>query len=187
MDGTLFNSEIFHTKALVEIGHKFKVIPPFGPEEVHMMLMGKADHLIYDIVKEWEGFPQSLTLEEFIKLKNDSLEVQLSNSKADEFFPRELFNLLEEIKNSEFRIALVTSSERVVVESMLSITKIDHIFEHTLTRDETKYVKPNPWPYQNMLKTLGINAEEALVFEDSNVGMSSALAAHCLVAKVEWF
>ena len=187
MDGTLFDSEIFHTKALMEIGNQFQIIPPYPAHEVHQLLMGKADHLIFEIVKEWQGFPKDLGIAEFIELKNKSLKVQLSQTASHKFFPPSLLSLLKEIQQSPLKLALVTSSERVVVENMLSMTGITDLFNYTLTRDESEFVKPNPWPYSNMLQTLKLDGEEVLVFEDSNVGMRSALDAGCNVAQVLWF
>ncbi len=40
MDGTLFDTEKYHTLALQSIGIEQNIIPPFGPKELHELLMG---------------------------------------------------------------------------------------------------------------------------------------------------
>ncbi len=70
MDGTLFNTEPHHAKAFIQMGVENRITPPYSKEIVHQLLVGKADYLVFDIVKSWPGFPPDWTKEDFIKLKN---------------------------------------------------------------------------------------------------------------------
>ncbi len=71
--------------------------------------------------------------------------------------------------------AVVTGSERSNIQAAL-----DHFalsFDVIVTRDQITQGKPDPEGYLRALKLLGVSADEALVYEDSDQGIEAALAA----------
>ncbi len=186
MDGTLFNTEPHHTKAFVKIGHDFEISPPHTLEEIHALLVGKADYLVYEIVKNWPGFPSSLTCEDFIELKNKNLFKILDQSDSEHFFSPSLNELILSAKRDKIYLALVTSSEKVITQKLLELANIHHHFDLLITRDDCPRHKPDPWPYLNALKLSGLKPHEVIIFEDSEVGLTSARGSGAHVIKVEW-
>ena len=186
MDGTLFNTEPHHAKAFIEIGIEYQIRPPFSEDVIHELLVGKADHLVYEIVKSWQGFPAHWSVDEFVKSKNNYLLKILENSEPESFFPNSLLTLLEDAKRADFFLALVTSSEKVITERLLEIAKIQNIFDIKLTRDDCPKHKPDPWPYLEAKKLSGLDSHQILIFEDSHVGLAAATASGSHVIKVEW-
>ena len=74
-----------------------------------------------------------------------------------------------------FRLALVTSSERDNVESLLRTAGINDCFQATVFGEDTILHKPDPAPYILIQKRLGI--ETGVAFEDSDAGIESASKA----------
>lgn len=187
MDGTLFDTEKYHTLALQRIGQEQKIIPPVGPKELHQMMMGKADHLLFEIIKNWPGFPENWDVKRFIQEKNKHLLDLLKSVAGESFFSGQLKNLLIEARTEKFQIGLVTSSEKVITLELLSLAGLSEFFSFVLTRDDTLKVKPDPWPYNKAIEHFQAEAKSTLIFEDSNVGLESAIASGAQVIKVEWY
>ena len=186
MDGTLFDTERFHTQAFLKIGKDHQVIPPGSLASVHQLLVGKADHLVFEVVKSWQGFPQHWSAQDFVDIKTRNLLELLKEIPSRDFFHHELENLLKEAKADRHFLALVTSSEKIITSQLLALTGLDKIFDLVLTRDDCEKHKPDPWPYLKALKVSGFSPAETIIFEDSQVGIAAAIAAGTNVVQVGW-
>ncbi len=187
MDGTLFDTEKYHTLALQQIGLKYKIAPPLGPKEVHELMMGKADHLLFDLIKDWPNFPPHWGVEDFVAEKNRQLLHLLSSVRGEAFFSMELRTLLEQARNNGIKIGLVTSSEKIITHALLKLTGLEDFFSYVLTRDDSQEVKPHPWPYLKAMDHFNSSPSETLVFEDSNVGIEAATSSGAHVIKAQWY
>lgn len=187
MDGTLFNTEPYHTEAMVKLGRDHNIRSPYPQEMVHELLVGRADHLVFDIIRTWEGFPQHWSVADFVNAKTMNLLGILDEVEPKKYFPLELFTLLTEARASDFFLALVTSSEKIVTQKLLQLAGISHLFHATLTRDDCPQHKPHPWPYLKALRESTHEASEIIIFEDSSVGIEAARASGSHVIKVEWY
>ncbi|HXH76502.1 MAG TPA: HAD family phosphatase [Bacteriovoracaceae bacterium] len=186
MDGTIFNTEPQHAEAFVQIGLEHKIRPPYSLEMVHELLVGKADHLVYEIIKSWEGFPKHWSARDFVETKNANLLKILETADSSTFFPSLLQKLLKDARDQKFFIALVTSSEKVVTKRLLEISGLKDFFDLELTRDDCPKHKPDPWPYFEAKRISGFETNEIIIFEDSSVGLAAATATGAHVIKVEW-
>ncbi|WP_040712533.1 HAD family hydrolase [Paenibacillus curdlanolyticus] len=94
---------------------------------------------------------------------------------------------LAEAKALGLRIGLATSSRREWPERFLKQLGIRDYFEVIKTRDDVEKVKPDPALYLQAIEALGINADEAIAFEDSAHGANAAIAAglHCVIVPNE--
>lgn len=186
MDGTLFDTERFHTRAFLKIGQDYKVEPPLPLERIHSMLVGKADHLVFEVVRHWQGFPKHWDAQDFVSTKTNNLLNLLREVPAEEYFPKELHELLKLAQAEGIFLALVTSSERVITDKLLKVAKIYDFFNLIVTRDDCPRHKPDPWPYIEALRVSGHSPAHTVIFEDSEVGLEAALASGSHVVKVEW-
>lgn len=187
MDGTLFNTEGHHAQALEQIGAEFQIRPPHSPEVIHGMLVGKADHLVFEIIKDWEGFPKDWTVKEFIERKNKNLLTILDKADPHSYIDPGILKLLNDAQNEDLYLALVTSSEKVITEELLKLTKLRDYFKQVLTRDDCPRHKPDPWPYFKAMEVAGIDHIESIIFEDSHVGLEAATLSGAHVIKAEWY
>lgn len=187
MDGTLFNTESYHADALLKMAAIYNIRSPYSIEVVHELMVGKADHLVFDIIKDWEGVPRHWTVKDFVDQKNNFLIEILAQVDSRDYFPEKTFKLLEEAKQAGLYLALVTSSEKIITEELLKMAKLADLFDLILTRDDCLNHKPDPWPYLRALDVSGHDKSSTLIFEDSHVGLSAALSSGAHVIKVEWF
>ena len=84
-------------------------------------------------------------------------------------------------------MALVTSSSRQQCSELMQMTQFINFFDHIVTRDDVTHPKPSPEPYLLAFSHLKINAQNCLIFEDSHVGIQSAVSSGANVAKVIWY
>lgn len=79
-------------------------------------------------------------------------------------------------------LAVVTSSVRQEIEPILLKDQVHDLMRACVYGDEVPRLKPAPDPYRIAMERLGVT--EAVVFEDSEAGMTSARAAGCRVVQV---
>lgn len=82
--------------------------------------------------------------------------------------------LLEYLKQNNYKIALATSSllERAMV--MLKQHHLENYFDEMVTFGEISKAKPDPETFVKAVEKLKVNKEEALVLEDSDAGIMAA-------------
>ena len=87
--------------------------------------------------------------------------------------------LISELFNKNVRQFIVTSSSRKQVELLVNhLFKEFNPFEFIISSDDVSFHKPNPLPYLKAIKLSGINIQNSIVFEDSDAGLRSSLAAN---------
>jgi HAD superfamily hydrolase (TIGR01509 family) len=90
---------------------------------------------------------------------------------------------LRMVRASGLATALVTSTERVLVE--LALDSIGReFFDVTVCGDEVPATKPAPDPYLAAAAQLGLRPWQCIAVEDSPTGAASATAAGCTVLVV---
>ncbi|MGE3611618.1 MAG: HAD family hydrolase [Bacteriovoracaceae bacterium] len=187
MDGTLFDTEIYHTKAMLEIAAQYKIQAPYSPDVIHSMLIGKADYLVFEIIKDWPGFPSSWSAQDFVDEKNKHFLKIMEKEDGDNYFAPDLALFLQEARAQNIYLSLVTSSERIVTEKLLGLVGLNSFFDLVLTRDDCPFHKPHPWPYLKAIESAQCLPHEAIIFEDSPIGLEAAKASSAHVIKVEWY
>jgi HAD superfamily hydrolase (TIGR01509 family) len=90
--------------------------------------------------------------------------------------------LLAEVRAAGVPHALVTSSERVIMEAVFAATGVR--FEVTVCAEDVTRIKPDPEPYLLATKLLSVDPSASVVLEDSPNGVAAAEAAGCLVIAV---
>jgi HAD superfamily hydrolase (TIGR01509 family) len=88
-----------------------------------------------------------------------------------------LLDFMREAKRRGLALALVTNAPEQNVEAMLLTLELEGFFDEVVLSDEVGTVKPDPAPYRTALEKLGVVPEEALAFEDSTSGITSAAGA----------
>ncbi|MGI8859037.1 MAG: HAD family hydrolase [Rubrobacteraceae bacterium] len=88
-----------------------------------------------------------------------------------------LLDFLELGRTLGLSISLVTNAPKENTEAILLALKLADYFDAVVLSDEVGGVKPDPAPYHAALERLGVEPEEALAFEDSISGITSAVGA----------
>jgi len=90
--------------------------------------------------------------------------------------------LIDEVAAAGLPYALVTSSERPVMDAVLGSLRIT--FPVSICGDDVSNSKPDPEPYLLATAKLGADPGRCVVLEDSPNGVAAAEAAGCLVIAV---
>jgi HAD superfamily hydrolase (TIGR01509 family) len=90
--------------------------------------------------------------------------------------------LLAEVTDAGMPSALVTSSERQIMEAV--IPKIGMNFGATVCAEDVQNAKPAPEPYLRAAALLGVDPACCVVLEDSPNGVAAGEAAGCMVVAV---
>ncbi len=90
--------------------------------------------------------------------------------------------LLAEVDTAGLPRALVTSSERAVMDAVLG--SLDVTFDVTVCAGDVLATKPDPAPYLLAAAKLGAEPADCVALEDSPNGVASATAAGCPVVAV---
>ena len=169
LDGTLTDSDKVH----------FRVFQDFFAE--HDITLDKA---LYR--QRISGRQNSAILADFLP--------QLPTAEADAFSEKKeatfrrlakgnikplpgLMDFLAQLQAQQIPVAVVTNAPPENANFMLSELGLSDAFSPIVIGDELPRGKPDPLPYQTALDKLGLNASEAIAFEDSRAGIRSAVGA----------
>lgn len=164
-DGTVANTSPLHAKAFSQ------VLAP---------LVNKVDYLSISGLKTWDAINQCLNHAGRI-LSN--AEVQALVFEKQELVRKMINQGLEPMPGVDkflrwakprYRLAMATSGSRGTVS--LALKKLGYFgwFDPLVCSDEVSSGKPDPACFLRVLTITGFPASEALIFEDSDVGIKAA-------------
>ena len=176
MDGVLVNTEdiahdIFEKFAL-EYNSEFT-------EHDHKHILGSTESYWAKYLCEKWNVP--ISNEEFANIYWKRRNIVLDSKLKLLSGVKQLFDLL---KNTGFKIALVTSTPRDYVNIILERFDLMNYFDVSVTGDEIINGKPFPEPYIKAIESLGLQPEECVVVEDSIGGVTSGKTAGCFVVAI---
>lgn len=85
--------------------------------------------------------------------------------------------LIPELLDNKIRLALVSASPRILVDTVVSGLKFD-FFDLTIAAEDPPQTKPFPDPFWMAADLLEVPRTNCLVIEDSNTGVTSATRAN---------
>ena len=91
-------------------------------------------------------------------------------------FP-DVLKVLNEVKSQGLKIGLASSSVKADIFRALEENRLQGFFDVVLSGEEFKESKPNPEIYLTALKQLNVQANRALIIEDSEKGIAAGVAA----------
>ena len=171
VDGTMVDTE---AKRAVSLR---KTIRFFGKE---------SDEAIY---KDCIGHRFEYVADYFLKKAQLTVPFPDFKKRFDKFYeeevrqiraPREGFMpFFEAIKNRGYKVGLVTSGYRPMLDLLLEKLNLFGAFDVIITKEDVQREKPSPEPYLKAMERLG--TAKAIVFEDTTAGFCSAAAAGAVV------
>lgn len=170
-DGTIFDSESSNKHAWMTTTKAYGI--DFSDAE-YQQFVGIPTHKCFAIAKIM--FPTDFPWDDFFAALRSKI---LSAYETGVPFKPGFERFFSHIKTLNIPIGLVTSAERQGTELSFASSGYLPDFNVVVTLNDVKKPKPSPEPYLQACKTLGIAPERTLVFEDSNVGLRSAINAGC--------
>jgi HAD superfamily hydrolase (TIGR01509 family) len=179
MDGTIIDSEHIHMDAI------FKIMGPvMSHQKLFEMGIGKTDDIVLRELQAL-GYMEGLDYDRFTSLKLGFMMEIIENSNLS--LVPSINTLIKDINKANFKLALVTSSERDFTEFIFNKLGLHKYFDLIITRNDVTKPKPDPYPYLMAMTQIQSSPAKSLIFEDSPTGLRSALASKANVIKVEWF
>ncbi len=89
--------------------------------------------------------------------------------------------LIAALHDQSYRLALVSSSLRWMIDEVLTQTGLGGAFEAVVSADDVENEKPSPAPYLLALARLSLEAHRAVVLEDTEAGVEAGCSAGCAV------
>ena len=175
LDGTLIDTSPIHARAFQETFARLNIPVDYSTiagmkteDAVEKLLAGASVATSPDLVDE-------LTQEK----RRRALELMGSAKPvagAREFVSR---------VRRDYRVALCTSGSRRATERSLQTLGLAGVFDPVVTGEDVDEGKPDPASYLEVLRRADVNAGQALVFEDAELGAEAARRAGIAVVMVD--
>lgn len=176
MDGLMFDTEKIGVSTWIKAGetHGYQIT-----EQHVLRIIGLNKQSSMSVFKELFG--DSFPYEDLYNTRvTSALEIIEKNGVP---IKEGLYELLEYLEEKGLKKAVATSTSRERAVSLLSKAGILNRFDTILCGDEVTNGKPNPEIFLKVCEKLNVNPDEALVLEDSEMGLLAAHAAgiKCIV------
>lgn len=121
--------------------------------------------------------------EEIEKVHDRKQEIYVSNMKNISVNPI-IKDIIIEFKNKK-KLALATTAGAIAVQNVLKAIQLENAFDLILTGNDVKKKKPNPEVFIKCLEHFNIEPHQAVIFEDSDIGIEAANKTGAWIVKVE--
>jgi len=173
MDGVLLDAMPFHTEAF-QIAFRELADLDIDKKDVYLLEGMPGPDLIKEILKK--NGSNSFSDENIIKkISQRKKELFKKNENSKPF--EGVNELLRSLERSDCKKAVVSGASENEVKSLLEKNHLLKSFDLVISGEELEEGKPSPEPFVTALKKLGLNADEALVVENSPLGVNSAVKA----------
>jgi beta-phosphoglucomutase len=169
MDGTIVDNISFHKQAWLTFLKKYNI--DLSPDELSSQNYGTIEEMIIRF------FGKDLSEE---KVKDLGFEKEAVYRSLYQDDIKELIGftkLLKEAKRRGLKTGLATMSNAENVNFIINSLNIREYFDVMVDRQYVKQGKPHPEIYELILSKLNVEARNAIAFEDSKEGITSALKA----------
>lgn len=168
MDGVIIDSEPLHVEVEGELAEKLG--GSIDPDS-HEQFVGTTDHFMWSKLKDQFNFEPPL--EDIIDMKKEMFikrinEVELMDN---------LEELMSSIYNEGYPIALASSNNRKIVDTIVEMFNLGKYVDFSVSGDEVTNGKPDPEIFLTAAEKINVNPENCLVIEDASNGVKAAKAA----------
>jgi putative hydrolase of the HAD superfamily len=143
------------------------------PLDEYTYCIGSYEDTGHFLHKLREKMQTPLNFEQLLTQINTTMLQNVNSSTA---LPG-VVNLLEQAKTAGLECLVASSSSYDWVNSQLTRLGLRHFFTHVCTSDDVQHVKPEPDLFLLALSRANIQANEAIIFEDSANGILAAFRA----------
>jgi HAD superfamily hydrolase (TIGR01509 family) len=168
MDGTLVDSEPLHEDTLIASLITQGIEPP---SNLHELVVGLSTIRIYEIFQS--SFGLRIPFEEWCRQRYKNYLEKSSSLKAREG----ALELFRELQERGFQQAIVSNSDRIIVQANLQVIGLDDPEMITVSRNDVIQGKPHPECYLRALYLMKKSADQVAVLEDSTTGALAGVAA----------
>ena len=177
MDGVLIDAMSFHAEAF-KIAMKEKINHEIDKKNFYLLEGMPSPQLVKEIFKI-----EKIKDKEKIKDQEENLAKEISKRKGEIFKKIQkarafegVKELLDSLNCSNCVKAVISGASKQEVESLLDQNGIND-FDIKITGEDIKIGKPDPQPFQTALQKLNLKPSDAIIVENSPLGIKSAIRA----------
>ena len=176
MDGLLLDTEIVYRAAMIEAGSTFGIT---FTGEVYAAMVGKTTLESAAMLGQLYGadFPVQAYFERVWSDVEDLLEAETKLKTG-------VIEILDYLDDVGLPRAIATSNGIAAVEKYLGRFDLLHRFNAVVAHADVARHKPNPDPYLEAARRLGVDPAQCLALEDSHPGVRAAHAAGMMTVMV---
>lgn len=179
LDGVLIDAKKIHFDALNDSLQEINPAFCITWEEHLTQFDGLKTREKLNLLTESKGLP--IAFHQQVWDKKQSITIQkLSNIKENQ----NLINVLKKLKEQNLKIACCSNSIRNTVYLVLSKLGIIQFFNLILSNEDVRNSKPHPEIYWKAVSEFEILPCQALIIEDSPVGLLAANRSNCNVLRI---
>lgn len=168
LDGTLTHSDPVHRTTWQAILQTYGIVMDEVFYNTH--ISGRLnDQILQDLLPQLNAAER----QELSDFKEATFREQAQDLQPLAGSPK----VIEWMQTQHLQRAIVTNAPRENAHFMLQVLGWIDLFPLVVLAEELPRGKPDPLPYQTALQRVGVQPDEALVFEDSPSGITSAVAA----------
>ena len=172
MDGVLIDAMSYHAEAFKR-AFKEVIDLDINSRDIFLLEGMPGPDLIKQILKKNIYYDND---EEVVKsIGQRKKELFEENEKSKPF--EGVVELLHSINSINCSKAVVSGASSSEVKSLLEKNGLIDNFDLIVTGDDLSEGKPSPQPFNKALEKLGLDAKDALVIENSPLGVNSAIKA----------
>lgn len=169
VDGLMLDTESVWKKAFDKAGDKYG-IQNMG-STLFLKLIGKSGRDEKEVLDRYLSSDiQELVIQEWERIGYGMLEKEVPVKPG-------LNEILDFLEQHHIKMAVATTTRRELTEERLKRVGVYDRFDYVLCGDEVTNRKPDPEIYLSVLKKMDTDARNALVLEDSVVGVEAAYRA----------
>lgn len=172
MDGVLFDTERLGIDAWNYAGEKMNIE---NTEDMVFKALGANVKAVNKMLKEEYG--KDFDIELFRKYCDEYVDEFISKNKVP--VKKGLYNILNYLKENNFKTAIASSSNKDTILRNLKSADITDFFDVIVSGDMIEKSKPAPDIYEKAASLLGFFPAECYAVEDSRNGLLSAQGAGC--------
>jgi len=169
LDGVIAESEDAHIEAEKRTFLEYGLV--ISAEELHRYTGTTAKVMFTQLIAKYK---LDTTFEE-INLQKQKILIQLLKRDAEP--TKGVLNLIKELKRRGIKLAIGSSSQRILIDYILKKLNIIHLFNCIIAAEDVERSKPDPETYLKAAKKLGVIPSQCLVIEDAQLGVEAARSA----------
>lgn len=177
MDGLMFDTGKLAYRAYLASAkvYDYEMIP-----DVYYYLTGRTEAGIVEAMKDIYGNENDILAWRAEMVRNKTL---ITETEQRVYKKAGLVELIDYAKFNKIKMVIASSSKRSVVEQYCKLEDLDHVIELIVSGDQVNHGKPDPEIFLKACGKAGVDPSQALVLEDSMVGI---LAANAAKIKCAW-
>lgn len=183
MDGVIVDTEYLDFQLQSDYIRSISVAPHSLNHEDFSELVGRSGQ---DLLRRIRHLSQTQATDQDISIALEKIsEEKYKAETAKGLFRRDVLKIILFAKENQMKLAVASSSSKKHIKKVLEACGILKDFDLIVSGEDFQESKPNPAIYHYVLKELELEAEKAIVIEDSPSGIIAAKATGMQVIAFE--